>query len=94
MASSNVHANVHGSYFRLGLDDETVNVLLAGPSIYGLADPGQSTGISLCQVTAALLGTKPNMDSVVLLKTIIRLERELCELFVQVHRELEELEGD
>ena len=65
MASDNTHANAHGAYYRLGSSLETNEVLLAGPSNMGLANPGHSTAISLCQVTTALLTTKPNLDSLV-----------------------------
>ena len=92
MASHNVHANAHGGYFRLGLSDARTNeVLLAGPSDMGLADPGHSTAISLCQVTTVLLTTKPSLDSIVIPKILLKLEQEVGEAFLQVDRELEKL---
>ena len=42
MASHNVHANPRGVFFKLGLIGE-LEVLLAGPSNAGLADPGHAT---------------------------------------------------
>lgn len=95
MASHNVHANAHGAYFRLGLATPQINeVLLAGPSNLGLADPGHSTAISLCQVTTVLLTIEPNFDSIVIPKILQRLEEEIGEAFIQTHRKMEELEND
>jgi len=50
MASHNVHANPKGVFFKLGLMGE-MNVLLAGPSNAGLADPGDATARSLVQIS-------------------------------------------
>ena len=94
MASHNVHANAHGAYFRLGLSLQTNDVLLAGPSNVGLADPGHSTAISLCQITAVLLTTKPNLDGIVIPKILLTLVDEIGEAFLQAHRELEGSEDD
>ncbi len=90
MASDNVHPNSHGAYFRLGLHparEETV--LLAGPSIFGLADPGHSTAISLGQITANLLATESDLDCIVILKVIEALTHGVGEAFLKVHQELE-----
>ena len=94
MASHNVHANAHGGYFRLGLSDQANEVLLAGPSNMGLADPGHSTAISLCQVTTVLLTTEPNLDSIVIPKLLLKLEQEIGEAFLQADIAMEELAND
>ena len=89
MASDNVHANAHGAYFRLGLAPNTDEVLLAGPSDAGLAVPGHSTAISLCQITLAMLMTKPDFDGVVIMQILEKLEDEIGEAFLEAHRETE-----
>lgn len=95
MASDNVHANAHGAYFRLGLANSQINeVLLAGPSNLGLADPGHSTAVSLNLVTTVLLSTKPNLDCIVISNILQKLVDEIGEEFLQAHRELEELENE
>ena len=53
LASHNVHANPKGILFKMGLDPEH-DLLLMGPSNYGLADPGQNTALTLNLVSAAL----------------------------------------
>ena len=89
MASDNVHANSHGIYFRLGLDPNGEDILLAGPSTAGLADPGHSTAISLLQITTSLLTSVPSIDSLVVLEILNRLSREVGEAFLEIHKKHE-----
>jgi len=83
MASHNVHANPKGVFFKLGLLQEN-EVLLAGPSDAGLADPGEMTAISLNQVTVALLGLRPTLDNLAGLRTMGRLVQECITAFADV----------
>ena len=94
MASDNVHANAHGAYYRLGSSLQADEVLLAGPSNVGLAEPGHSTAISLCQVTTVLLTTKPNLDGVVISKILLKLAEEIGAAFLLAHKDLEVSEDD
>lgn len=91
MASDNVHANSHGATFRLGSTLHPSKLLLAGPSILGLADPGHSTAISLHQVTVSLFTTNPNLDCIVVLKVLMKFLDEIGDAFLEIHRELESL---
>ena len=91
MASDNVHANSHGATFRLGSTLHPSKLLLAGPSVLGLADPGHSTAISLHQATVSLLTTSPNLDCIVALKILMKLLDEIGDAFLEIHRELESL---
>ena len=91
MASDNVHANSHGGYYRLGLDPRADDVLLAGPSNFGLADPGHATAISLHQTTTALLSIKSDFGCVIVMKTLQKLVDEIGEAFLDVHQEIEGL---
>jgi Family of unknown function (DUF5677) len=88
MASHNVHGNPRGVFFKLGLYPETQDVLLAGPSNIGLADPCHHTAISLCQITIALLATRPNLDRLVLCNLLLRLADEIGHKFLEAHRSL------
>ena len=94
MASDNVHPNSHGAYFRLGLHSSQEEVLLAGPSNFGLANPGHSTTISLVQLTTTLLATESVLDCVVTMKILAELTNEVGEAFLKVHQELESLVTD
>ena len=95
MASDNVHPNSHGTSFRMGLhSSQQDEMLLAGPSNLGLADPGHSTAISLSQITTTLLATEPVFDCVVTMKILNELTNEVGEAFLKVHQELETLATD
>lgn len=86
LASHQIHSNPKGVYFKMGLMDE-VDVLLAGPSDFGLADTGQSTAISLSQVTVSLVTSAPTLDGIVGAKILAKLTPEVCDLFVKLQSE-------
>ena len=90
MASDNVHANSHGAYFRIGLNPDTEHVLLAGASNMGLADPGDSTAISLYQITTNLLTSRPNLDRLVVSRVLSMLMEEAGQAFSEAHHQLEQ----
>ena len=94
MASHNVHANnPQGVFFKLGLY-RNQEILLAGPSNMGLADPGQATAISLNQVTVNLLVSRQlNVDRVVALMILMKLVEEIEEKFVGTQKSLESQES-
>lgn len=92
MASHNVHANPKGVFFRLGLYPTSKNILLAGPSNAGLADPIQNTAISLSQISTCLLTLEPNIDMLVTCNIFLQLEREIGALAVEIQQELESQE--
>jgi len=64
MASHAIHPNARGSFFDLGLGEDE-NLLLAGPSTRGLADPGMGACVALFQTTVSLLNERPDVDEVV-----------------------------
>ncbi len=90
MASHNVHANVKGSTFNLGIAPHSEPCLLAGPSDYGFTDPAHGTAISLMQVTTALLLTRPNIDRMVIIKILEKLENRIGEEFLRIQHKLED----
>ncbi len=94
MASHNVHANPKGVFFKLGLGlyPESQDILLAGPSNQGLADPGQGAALSLAQITVTLLGLETNIDRLVICNILMALVDEIGEEFVAVQKLLESSE--
>ena len=90
LASHNVHANPKGVFFKLGILAES-QVLLAGPSNAGLADPGHGAALSLLRVTAALVGLQqpPTLDNNVVLLMMVQLGDEIGEAFGEAHERLE-----
>jgi len=90
MASHNVHANIKGATFKLGMAPKAAPLLLAGPSNYGFADPAHGAAISLTQVTVALLNTRPSIDHLVILTIMLKLEEEIGDEFLQIQVKLED----
>ena len=88
MASYNVHANPKGIKFRLGLSDGA-NILLAGPSNYGLVDPAQGIAISILQITILLLNMKANIDSIVMGKILMKFVEDIKEAFMSIKIKME-----
>ena len=76
-------------FYRLGLLPEDRDVLLTGPSVVGLADPGQNTAQSLALLAGAVMTVSPAMDDLVYLKVLQRLCNQTVEAFMSAHRELE-----
>jgi hypothetical protein len=87
LASDNVHADPKGSFFKLGIIDET-EMLLAGPSDAGLADPGFNTIRSFNQISSALLCLRWTFENVVALKVMIKLGDEIVKSFSDAHERL------
>ncbi len=90
MASNPVHPNVHGSLFDLGVVDGR-EVLLAGPSNAGLADPGHATCISLMQTTVCLLNHKVEVEGVAAMLALQQLLSRVGDAFLAAHERLDEL---
>lgn len=90
LASHNVHANPKGVFLKLGLHSEGQELLLAGPSNTGFADPGHSTAISLLQITASLLTLKPNLDRLSICHILSTLEKEVGGTFLSIQKDQEE----
>ncbi len=93
MASHNVHANPKGVFFKLGLYPKSQDILLAGPSNTGLADPGQGAALSLAQITVALLNLETNIDRLVICNILMALVDEIGEEFVAVQELMENNEA-
>ena len=81
-ASQNVHAGAKGISNRIGLCEATEDLLLVGQSNSGMTDPAHSSAISLTQVTTVLLNIKPNIDRLVILNILLKMEDEIGEIFL------------
>lgn len=89
MASHNVHANPKGVFFKLGLSPDEQSLLLCGPSTSGLSDPAHCAAIALSQVTVTLLSTNVNIDRLVIMKILLKLERQVGSAFIEAHQRIE-----
>ena len=80
MASENVHAGPRGLRGKLGSVNE--DLLLLGPSPYGLADPGQNTALSLVALIANRMRLCTVLDTVVTTRVAVQLAQEAVTQFV------------
>ena len=87
-ASLNVHGSSKGAFDRLGTVYGIDSPLLAGRSNVGLEIPGYLCAVSLTQVTIALLTKNSNLDQIVYMKVIGRLEREADTNFKKLAKKL------
>ena len=94
MACHNVHSGPKGTRFRLGVfkGGRHKSILLAGPSNYGLADPGQGAAISLSQITTCLLSTRPTLRTVTTMMLALKLVEEIGSAFVATQSQIEKEE--
>lgn len=89
LSSANIHANSKGILSKLGLDSRMEDLLLVGPSVLGLADPGHGTAISLIQITTFVLTINPSIDTLAISKMLDRLGSEIGKAFMTAHHILE-----
>jgi hypothetical protein len=86
MASYNVHATSRGAFFRLGLMPE-IQLLLTGPTDFGLADPGRYSALTLALIDSTLVTLDPTFDLLVELKVLSTISREAAESFWNIQAE-------
>jgi hypothetical protein len=90
LSSHSIHAEAKGIRFEMGLhQDSKGKVMLAGPSMFGLADPGQLTANSLLLITTTTISILATLQAALISKTLIRLCQETCDEFINAHKALE-----
>lgn len=89
LASHNVHANPKGVMFKMGLIDNSRNILLAGPSNTGFTDAAQETVISLGNITITLITQRPNIDYLVISTCLLKLIPDISDEFYKVQEKIE-----
>jgi hypothetical protein len=87
MASQNIHASPKGSRIRLGLRSGE-ELLLAGPSNYGLFDPAYGIAVSVLQSTVPLLTMKKSLDAIVMSKVLEKYVANIENAFGKVDNEM------
>jgi hypothetical protein len=87
LSSNAVHGGSRG-FYRLGLMKQG-EVLLVGPSNYGLADPLQNTAISLSQVTSCLLSIEPTLEDAIAILAMIDYARKVGQTGVKIQKRIE-----
>jgi len=91
MASHNVHSNVRGMDFNLGVPkDKDGCILLVGPSNYGLCDPAHGAALSITQASSALLISKPNFQSITMLNLLRLYADKIGDTFLEIQKRMED----
>ncbi|MCW2406160.1 hypothetical protein M2336_002789 [Sphingobium sp. B1D7B] len=85
-ASAHIHANHRAISELLGMSEAQGPVLLVGPSNSGMVDPLILTSFSLVEVTTYLLLLKPNVDSLALADTLLRMAKRMDRLVRSIER--------
>ena len=88
-SSASIHGSPRGLYSLGLMDDYQEKVLLCGTSDYGLADPLETTAISLLYATLCLLNIEPDYESIFQLQVMKSLVDRIRPLAVEIQRELE-----
>lgn len=91
MANNSVHSGPKGTLFQLGRFEKSEygDMMLSGPSNYGLADPAQNTALSLFQVTTVLVNLNPNSERVLTLKAAEKFLNKIQTEFVSTQKWIE-----
>jgi hypothetical protein len=80
------HGGARG-FYRMSLPRKSQDaILLAGPSMYGLADPIQNTAYCLRLIDASLLTLEKNFENAIMSKMLIQYFDEIGRLAVEVHK--------
>ena len=92
MACDSVHVNALGDYRRSMQIDPKTTLLVDGPRLSGLADPGKLTAMSLAEVTRLFLETRLNCDREITIRAVQKLADEINIAFHAAHQNLEAVE--
>jgi len=94
LASHSVHAHSKGLIFNISNKLNSERVISAGSTIFGLADPGQLTAISLMQINTVLLCSRPTATRLVYAKAMQKLLQKIKDEFMKSHNRLENSQTD
>ena len=92
MANNSVHSGAKGFLFKLGTYNQD-EVMLAGPSNYGFADPAQNAAYSLLQTTLTLSEFETYLEDALYVGIGMNMLDRLSEEFVRIQNQIEEEEN-
>jgi hypothetical protein len=90
-ASQHVHGGPRPKTSFLGVTEAVEEIFLVGPSNSGFVDPIHMTAISLAQVTCALLGTKAELDEIVIMSVLSNISVEIGPLAMELETQTRQL---
>lgn len=85
-ACDHIHAGISGVLFKLGAPN--IDSILAGPSEYGLSEPGQKTGITLCLLTSLLIQIFQSLDLLIAVQAMSLISQNACRIFSKIENSL------
>ena len=96
MASRSMHSTPRGLFYDIGMfqDQGQDEVLAAGPSNYGLADPVQFCAISLLHSTVAVIQLRPTIRGIAAIEAAEVLIDKLQEVATQIQKDIEDEEQE
>jgi hypothetical protein len=97
LASQSVHASPQGILRTLGHPPSETDkspyqrIMLAGPSIFGLVEPGQGAAIALLQITITFMSWKAQFSEIVYKKALSTLCSDVVDTFIETNDELKRM---
>ena len=91
IASNFVHGGAIASYKSLGLEHPEHDILVAGPSIFGLSTPGRNVAQSLGHITSLLLGYNLTISNRAYLQVIKALRDDVYKAFDKCELRIDEM---
>ena len=89
LSCDSIHGGSKG-FYRLGLmNGLDNNVLLVGPSNYGLADPIQNTAISLLHISTCFLTIEPDYGNLIKINVMNNYFKEISQSAVDIQKQIE-----
>jgi hypothetical protein len=93
MANNFVHSGAKGFIYKLGTYNQN-DIMLAGPSNYGFADPAQNTAYSLLQITMTISRFETYLEDALYGQIGLNMLNRLTEEFINVQKTIEEEEEE
>jgi Family of unknown function (DUF5677) len=87
-ANKAVHAGFKGVTNGIGRPHPRDSMVFVGPTIFGLADPGQDMAISINLITVNLLNLKLNADRLAIITATNKLVAEIKDEFIKTNQHL------
>ena len=87
-ACNTIHAGPKAAYYNIGSLGKC-NVMLAGPTNFGFADPGQNTALAIFHLTSSLVLNFMDYDNIVELSVLSKFFEDTKSKFCEIQKEIE-----
>ena len=86
-ACNTIHAGPKAAYYSIGVCGPS-NLMLAGPTNFGFADPGQNTALAIFHLTSSLVLNFMDYDNIVELNVLSKFLEETKKKFFEIQSQL------